>query len=194
MYKHLSVFLKFKSVQTVTISFWVPLVVSLSRIRKVPLALLLESSCLSASFRPNLPKYQLKEGGEMEKKMWEICFQCFPKYSICTVRATMSHLTNAMSWLLKYLCSLVMKLPCVGDPWRLCVRACAQMKKFHSLLGLDGVHRSYVIAGNVSSSTCSERTSLPPVSLAEKWEGGFNRARSPFTHRVNRVDALHLRK
>lgn len=24
----------------------------------------------------------------MEKKMWEICFQCFPKYSICTVRVT----------------------------------------------------------------------------------------------------------
>lgn len=32
----------------------------------------------------------------MEKKMWEICFQCFPKYSICTVRATMSHLTKAI--------------------------------------------------------------------------------------------------
>ena len=40
-------------------------------------------------------------------------------------------------------------------------------KSIHSLLGLDGVHRSDVIAGNVSSSTCSKGTSLPPVSLAE---------------------------
>lgn len=42
-------------------SVTIPLVVSLSRMRKVPLALPLESSCLSASFRPNLPKYQLRE-------------------------------------------------------------------------------------------------------------------------------------
>ena len=41
-------------------------------------------------------------------------------------------------------------------------------KKFHSLLSLDWVHWSDVIAGNVTSSTCSERTSLPPVALTEE--------------------------
>ena len=38
----------------------VPLVVSLSRMRKVPLGFPLDRSCLSASFRPSLPKYQLE--------------------------------------------------------------------------------------------------------------------------------------
>lgn len=38
--------------------------------------------------------------------------------------------------------------------------------EFYSLLSLDRVHRSNIIAGNVTSSTCGERTSLPPVSLA----------------------------
>ena len=42
----------------------VPLVVSLSRMRKVPLGFPLDRSCLSASFRPSLPKYQLaREAG-----------------------------------------------------------------------------------------------------------------------------------
>lgn len=49
-----------------------------------------------------------------------------------------------------------------------CERVLMLKKKFYSLLSLDRVHGSYVIAGNVTSSTCSERTSLPPVSLAEE--------------------------
>lgn len=39
--------------------------------------------------------------------------------------------------------------------------------ELHSLLGLDGVHRSDVIAGDVSSSTCSKGARLPPVSFTE---------------------------
>lgn len=54
-------------------------------------------------------------------------------------------------------------------PQRLCASVClCNKKKFYSLLSLDRVHRSNIIAGNVTSSTCSERTSLPPVSLTEE--------------------------
>lgn len=46
-----------------------PLVVSLSRIKKVPLGFPNDSSCLSASFRPSLPKYHLREIPEIVRKM-----------------------------------------------------------------------------------------------------------------------------
>lgn len=46
-----------------------PLVVSLSRIRKVPLGFPNDNSCLSASFRPSLPKYHLRERSEIVRKM-----------------------------------------------------------------------------------------------------------------------------
>lgn len=52
-----------------------PLVVSLSRMRKVPLALPLESSCLSASFRPNLPKYQLQGRRAEGRQTTKLCIQ-----------------------------------------------------------------------------------------------------------------------
>ena len=70
---------------------WIPLVVSLSRMRKVPLALPLESSCLSASFRPSLPKYQLWEWewegeGEGEGALKMMCNIClnhhYSRYSL----------------------------------------------------------------------------------------------------------------
>lgn len=50
----------------------IPLVVSLSRIRKVPLGFPNDNSCLSASFRPSLPKYHLKEISEIVRKMLSI--------------------------------------------------------------------------------------------------------------------------
>lgn len=78
-------------------------------------------------------------------------------------------------------------------PQRLCVGVCSYIyifikkkKKFYSLLSLDRIHRSNIIAGNVTSSTCSERTSLPPVSLTGerrtegdgRMEAGWNKEKN----------------
>lgn len=55
-----------------------PLVVSLSRIKKVPLGFPNDSSCLSASFRPSLPKYHLRETPEIvtQVMLGSIAKQC----------------------------------------------------------------------------------------------------------------------
>lgn len=134
--------------------------------RKVPLALPLESSCLSASFRPNLPKYQLEW---KKKRIRMIHFQYSGLYSVCMCHCATF---NKRQWdELSNIYEISAGEAAVSLRWEACgwVVCVLHLKwKFYSLLSLDGVHRSYVIAGNVTSSTCSERTSLPPVSLAEQ--------------------------
>lgn len=56
-------------------------------------------------------------------------------------------------------------------------------EKVNSLLCLDRIHGSDVIAGNVSSSTCSEGTSLPPVALP-----GENQEREREGERTGRLE------
>lgn len=77
-----------------------------------------------------------------------------------------------------------------------CVCSHTQKQKFYSLLSLDGVHRSNIIAGNVTSSTSGERARLPPVALAgsrrterdQGTEAGRDREgdKSSFTHFADR--------
>lgn len=134
---HLSVLLKFKSIRRASTfrcySVWVPLVVSLSRMRKVPLALPLESSCLSASFRPNLPKYQL-QGKKKKKKHHQTqrCNLCFKRvsYSLLVTCVPLSHSTKhrEMSYPIFMTRSLPMKLlrlqhwVCVCEGVCLCIK------------------------------------------------------------------------
>lgn len=151
------------------LSVTIPLVVSLSRMRKVPLALPLESSCLSASFRPNLPKYQLRKR-KTEKQdglTGSCCAAVMNTYSFLTFSLKMQAVSAMCPRMFEThpavnLCFFfVCVCACV------CAYACSftQKERFYSLLGLDRVHWSDIITGNITSSTCGERTGLPPVSL-----------------------------
>lgn len=150
-------------------SVGVPLVVSLSRMRKVPLALPLESSCLSASFRPSLPKYQLQGGKEAGIKLWRAMFGFHIFLSailaVCATEQPFTKGNETSSQIFMFLrdCVWLFYSPSQKKKRK-------KKRKFYSLLSLYGVHRSNVIAGNVTSSTCGEGASLPPVALTGEKE------------------------
>lgn len=84
-----------------------PLVVSLSRIRKVPLGFPNDSSCLSASFRPSLPKYHLEKTSNMVRQMlhriMRQCHRAQPWRIICIIHGSSSvskHFCHTVSLLL----------------------------------------------------------------------------------------------